>query len=267
MADNKSIVESNIDDLQFGFQLLGDYARFIRDALSTQAKSEIEKTLAFITVFDDFYAKSRQTLSDDQLKELNGQAFELVQEFRKFILQILRQQISKTIVINLNPNFLNMMVNTAELLLDGLSAYMRNTFPDTTNLASTWLQNIYITTLTIQDKLGILYFEEKTKAGEFAAIFINLYNKSLILDGLRRTGLDNFPAFNQFYNQIQFNMIAYAEYLVDLINIILKKEYVGMLTLLDIDSMYRRACFFMTKLSLISDIQAPVCDSASPRQE
>lgn len=267
MAERTNIETSNIKDLQFGFQLLGDDARFIHIALSSQAKDEIKKAQEFITLFDDLYAKSRQPLSASQLKELNQLAFQKVQDIRKYILQILRQQISKTIVINLNPNYLNMMVNTTELLLDGLSAYMRNTFPDTTNLASTWLQNIYITTLTIQDKLGILYFEERTKAGAFAAIFTNLYNKSLILDGLRRTGLNNIPAFNRFYNQIQNHMIAYAEYLVDLINIITKKEYVGMLTLLDVDSMYRRACFFMTKLSLISEIKAPVCDPAGPRLE
>ena len=267
MANNKDIVSSNIDDLQFGFQLLGDYSRFIRDALSCQAMTETEKAQEFITVFDELYTKSRQLLSSDHMKDLNGQAFQSVQEFRKYILQLLKKQISKTIKINLNPPSLNMMVNTTELLLDGLSAYMRNTFPDTTHLTSTWLQDIYIAILNIHDKIGVLYFEDRAKAEEFAKFFLNLYSKSLILDGLCRTGLEKIPAFNQFYNQIQKHMIRYAEFLVELINLLIKKECIGMLTLLDVDSMYRRACFFMTKLSLISDIQAPVCDPASPRME
>jgi hypothetical protein len=267
MENSISIHTSNINDLQFGFQLLGDYARFILNAIGPGSISEAEKAREFIALFDGRYARSRQTLSSDELKQLNRQAFEDVQEFRKYVLQILRLQISRTIVINLKPQTLNMMTNTTELLLDGLSAYMRNAFPDTAHLTSTWLQNIHITALDIQDKLGILYFEEKAKAGGFADRFFDLFNKSLIIDGMRRTGLENLPAFKQFFNQIRKNMLAYAEYLVDLTVMISAKEYVGMLTLLEVDSTYRRVCFFITKLSLISEIEPPVCDPAGPRRE
>ncbi len=267
MENSTTFETSNLTDLKFGFQLLGDYARFISNALSPESAAEAQKAKAFIALFDEMYTKSGNALSGTKLADLNRQAFQDVQDFRKYALQVLRGQISKTIIISLDPQTLNMMVNTAELLLDGLGAYMRNTFPDTSHLTSTWLQNIYTSTLLIQDRLGILFYGAREKAGEFANTFLHLYNKSLMLDGMRRTGLDKIAPFGHFCKEIKSQLTSYAEYLVDLISLITNNEYIGLLTLLEVDSIYRRVCFFLTKLAQISEIKAPACDPTAPRRE
>jgi hypothetical protein len=267
MPDEITLDKSNIRDLQFGSQVLGDYAIFIHDALAPGETVQIKQASKFISLFNDLFAKSKEPLSVEQLAALNKKTFQDVQDIRKYILNILKLQINKNIIINLHTQNLNMMVTTSELLLDGLNGYMHDKFPNPSNLSSTWLQNIYITTLTLQDRLGILHFEERNKAGGFADTFLNLFSKSIVLDGMRRTGLTDFPALHQFYREIYNTMVSYATFLVDLINIISKNEYTGILTLLHIDNIYRRVCFFMTQLARVSDIPKPVCDSTSPRMQ
>jgi len=265
MQDSTAIEKSNRADLAFGFQLLGDYARFICDAVCYRYQEVINGCAGFIKTFDDLYARSLQAMTSEELAASNKEAYTNVQDFRKYLLTVLKGQIDQNIVIHENPQTMNMMVNTTELLLDGLAAYMRGEYPDTSTLATVWMENILITALDIENHIGNLYFEKKTKAREFAELFLKLHMKSLTLDGMRRTGMKDFPALTEFYGEIQLAMVGYAELLVDLIRLISDKKYTGMLTLLDVDSTYRRACFFMTKLSQISDIPAPVCDPASPR--
>lgn len=267
MEDDTAIRKSNRGDLAFGSQLLGDYARFLCDAICYRFKTEIGRCQGFIKTFDDLYAKFVKETAGGEMAALNAQVYADMQAFRKYILDILRKQIAQEIIVYLNPQYLNMVVNSTELLLDGLASYMRGEYPDTTKLTSTWLENMFITVLTIENRIGDLYFEQKTKAEEFAELFLKLHMKSQTLDGMRRTGLKGFPALTEFYDEIQRAMADYAGFLIDLIRLISEQKYTGMLTLLEVDSIYRRACFFMTKLSKISTIAAPVCDPASPRMK
>lgn len=267
MQDNTTIGKSNRADLAFGTQLLGDYARFICDAICYKFESEINGCKKFIETFDGLYAETLHAMTSEELAAINAKVYRDLQAFRKYLLSILQAQIKQEVLIHMNPQTLNMMVNTTELLLDGLAAYMRGEYPDTSTLTTVWLENMTITALDIENHVGNLYFEQKNKARDFAELFLKLHMKSQTLDGMRRTGLKDFPAMNEFYDEIQKAMIGYAEFLVDLIRLIADKKYTGALTLLDVDSTYRRACFFTTKLSQISAIPAPACNPAAGRTE
>ncbi len=246
---------------------MGDYARFICDAICYKFESDIDGCKEFITVFDSLYTETLHTMTDEELAARNKKAYKNVQEFRKYLLSILKEQIEQELLIHMNPQTLSMMVNTTELLLDGLAAYMRGEYPDTSTLTTEWLENMMISSLAIENHIGNLYFEQKNKARDFAELFLKLHMKSHTLDGMRRTGLKDFPAMSELYDEIQKAMIGYAEFLVDLTRLIADKKYTGALSLLNVDSTYRRACFFMIKLSQISTVPAPACNPAAGRNE
>ncbi len=252
---------------QFWLQIMGDHARFILTPLSPIETEETDRVKSFIQLFDGLLAQARQTLTDEQKNKLNQDAYKTVQDFRKYILHLIKRQITGNIRMNLNPAPLNMMVNYAELYLNILHSFKEGSIPAMyiTTISSIWLHNIYIQALMIQQELGIVFFRERKQAFDFANLFLDLYSKSIILDGLRRTGENDFPALVEFTLQINETMREYAEYLVDLLNLIRTKKYIGMLNNLDVDDMYRKICYYMIQLSNVSEIRPPVCDPTSPR--
>lgn len=266
MADSPSQLAY---DSRFWLQLLGDHARLVFRSLSPDETQEASEAQGFIARLDGLLEEARKSGGKEALKSLSGRAEKAAQDFRKYILHLLKRQITGDLSIDLNPATLSMIVNSAEIYLDILRAYLAGRQPSFNALIlySFWLQNIYIDSLNIQNDIGILYFEERQKAGEFADLFLKLYNTASIIDGLHRTGLNDFPAQDKFNDQVQGTMIAYAEYLVDLINLIAGHQYIGGLSLLFVDSTYRQLCYFMTKLSEVSTVKAPVCDPSSPRME
>lgn len=256
-------------DSRFWLQLLGDRARLVFRSLSPDEIQEAQTVNQFIADLDALLKEARKELTEDALKSLGKRAERSVQDFRKYILYFLRRQITGDLVIDVNPATLNMIVNSAEIYLGILNAYLKGSQLSFNSLilASIWLQNVYIDSIVIQNDIGIIYYEERQRAGEFASLFLNHYYTATIMDGLHRTGLSSFPALDKFNDQVQRIMISYAEYLVDLIYLITKIEYIGSLSLLFVDSTYRQVCYYMTKLSEVSAIKPPACDPSSPRME
>jgi hypothetical protein len=85
-----------------------------------------------------------------QLKQLNNHAFRATQDIRKFVLNIIRRQVTGDIILSLRPSFLIHIVNDAEIYLNLLSDYIqKNTYIQNPALISlTWLLNIYAGALT-----------------------------------------------------------------------------------------------------------------------
>jgi hypothetical protein len=256
-----------IKENQFWLQVLGDYSRFMRNTIYVTAADEINRSIGFITQLDELLARSRLTFSDEQLKVFNQQAYQAVQDFRKFILSIIRKQITEKNIIVMTPAILNEYVNDTERYLDILDTYMKNnTILNPVSDSITWLMKIYIGTMHLQDSIGISFIEYKRKAGALADIVLDLYLRAYVTIGLRRTNLRTYPALEQLMVDIQSQMTVYAEYLVDLIRLLKEKKLLGSITLLDLDNQYRQLCYYLTKLSMFSEIRPPVCDPTSPRE-
>jgi len=265
-----TITNTNVEDNRFWIQIMGDFARFIFNALSPAEVPEADIAKRFITQFDNMLNQSRQDLPDEQLKQLNLDASRVTQDFRKYILHLIRRQISEKIVFSLRPSFLNHMVNDTELYLNLLHQYKQNNVAvlNPAAVSIIWLTNVYVNALTAQGGLDTTVFNtNKKRAGELANEFLDLYFKAFVMNGLRRSGLDDFPALTSLNDDIAHKMIEYAEFLVDLINLMEQKKVLGNITLLYLDSMYRQLCYYITELSRVSTVKAPICDPASPRRE
>lgn len=264
------IINKNVADNQFWIQIMGDFARFIFNSLSPVEADEAEAAQRFITQLDVLLSRSRQILTSEHLIQLNLDVFWTIQDYRKYILHLIKRQISEKIILSLRPSFLNHMVNDTELYLDLLGQYIQNSAAviNAAEVSIIWLTNVYVNALTVQDGLDTTVFNtNKKRAGELANEFLDLYFKASVMNGLRRSGLDDFPALTSLNDDIAYKMIEYTEFLVDLINLMEQKKVLGNITLLYLDSMYRQLCYYITELSRVSKVKPPVCDPASPRRE
>lgn len=262
-------VQGNLSELRFWLQVMGDYARFIRDSLIIKEAQEILEAQKYITLFDDLLARGRKPLAGGDLMELNRQSYREAEDFRKYILHIADRQLTEAVIVNMTPAFLNHMVNDSEYFLDSLSGYTMGREPvlNPVEVSLKWLLNLYEATLSLQDKLGSVFFIATRRAGMFSVDFLNLYYQAYVLNGLRRAGLKEFPSVQQMNEQIRDTMTSFGEYLVDLIRQTLEKKIVGTQTLLYLDNIYREVCYFLTRLAQADGVPPPACDPASPRME
>ena len=258
-----------IPEHRFWLQIFGDKARFILNDLSPNDTEKIAESREFIDLFDDLLGQARQALSEGRLDILNRHAFRAAQDFRKFILHIILLQISGNPIISMAPAILNVYVNETEQYMNILASFMENeeNMYNSITESITWMMNLYMGTVRIEQSIGISFVEFSVQARNYAHDFLILYLRAYIMKGFLRTGAKNLPALDQLNDDVQKKITEYAEFIVKLINLSKKRQFFGRITLLDLDSTYRQLCYFMTRLSAVSRIKAPVCDPASPRLE
>ncbi len=253
----------NIFDNLFWLQSMADDARFILFALSHMETIEIEQTQLFINLFDSLFDRAGEKQSEDLLQKINRDAYNSVQDFRKFILRVLQRQIESPIIIYLHPAALNNMVNETEEFLRILAAYMQGTVPDTgpVDLCLFWTLNLYWHAENIAPSIEITYKDVRDQSAEYAESLNRLFMRSLLVSGLKRTGLQEFPAAQQLCDDTEELMTLFSEFINELKTLVRQKKILGILAPLYIDHIGRDICYFLTKLSQISSVTPPKCES------
>jgi hypothetical protein len=208
-------------------------------------------------------------MTGKQLNDLNRKAYQAVQDFRRYLLNIMRQQIGERTVINMTPEVQNVYVNEAEQYLDILGAFMQNSEHVYNAAAESikWLLNLYTATVYLEQSIGVSFVDYKEEARKFAHNFLVLYLRSYEIHGLLRTGLKEMPVLDQLSDDIQKEITRFAEFIFNLIKLKEQKKFFGSVTLLYLDSTYRQLCYFMSRLSIVSSIKPPSCDPTAPRKE
>lgn len=251
---------------RFWLQVMGDKARIITNELYTDQTADIAEARSFIVRFDSLLAEARQR---EEQSELNPQAYQAVQDFRRFVLQLIRTQLQQTTIVGITPSSLSIIVNETEIYLDILYAAMHQTaFTGTAmDVIIVWMVNYVIGSIHLMDNIGATFVEYRDKAEGFSKKFATLYLRAYVMNGMRRTGLEEFAAMDALYNDVAATMTEYAEYVVDLTLMMKKRVVLGTLTMLYLDHYYRLICYFMHKLSSVSNIKPPACDPTAPRIE
>jgi hypothetical protein len=106
---------------------------------------------------------------------------------------------------------------------------------------------------------------EKSRA--FAKNFDNLYLKAIEMQGYMRTGLLQFPSLDKLTEEAYSDMSAFKDYLQELFSLVKDKKILSAIMPLILDHMYREECYYLTKLSMVSQVKRPDCDPAKPREE
>lgn len=264
---HNNIKEMAIFEHRFWLQILGDHSRFILNALSPKEKTYINEANEFIDLFDELLEKSRKPISSEDLHELNYKGYSAAIKIRQFKLTILSKQIEDKININLPPTFINHMLNELEEYIYILNDLIKGNMPS--------IKDIHLHLLWLSDGVGhadsIAAALDSThkilikKSKEYSKLFTDLYLRTIEYKGYTRTGICDFPALKKLDIDADETMNCFKNFLKELGEEILEKKILGTLQPIMADHMFREECYYITKLSMVTDIEAPKCDPAKHR--
>lgn len=264
-----TIKEMTLFEHRFWLQILGDHSRFILNALSPTEESFVQKADEFITIFDDLLKKSRQALSEEDIQILNHQAYTAGMKIREFKLDILTKQITDKITISLPPTFVSHMLNELDEYLSILAAIIKDKSPKKgpIHLHLLWLPDGSGHASTVASNLDMTQKELIKRSKEYSKEFDNLYLRTIEYNGYTRTNIFDFPALAKLNYDVGNVMGSFKNFLDALKDAIIEKQVLGALMPLAADHMYREECYYLTKLSMVSEVKDPNCDPTKPRIE
>lgn len=267
---NISLLEGSIlFEHRFWLQILGDHSRFIFSALPSEEVQEVQHAKNFIKIFDSLLGQVRQDISGPELTAFTQQAYKYAGEIRTFKLHLLKRELTDEIKIQLSPTFFNHMLNELEEYMTILCAFMSGNIPvfHPIHYHLLWLSDAVGHAAGVTSKLDEAERKYIKKSRGFEKEFSDLYNKAQELAAYMRTGLDKFPALGCFNCQAEKTMVPFKEFLEELLDRRLSKELLGTLMPIMADHMAREECYYLTKLSQVSDVKHPGCDPGKPRVE
>lgn len=255
---------------RFWLQVMGDHARFIHGALAPKEEADIRTASLFIEVFDELLGRARQELSEREVQALTREAILQVDALRKFKLSLLERLLLRKVSIGLPPTFINHMVNELDEYARILGYLVSGKQPPDLHPVHhhlLWLQDAVGHAASIAAKLDPVEKDLIGKSKAFEGQFADFYLKSVELAGYLRTNLCEFPALSRFNQQVNLEMLVFKQFLRELEEMGLTAEMLGTLSPLMADHMAREECYYLQKLSEVSNVEAPACDPTKPRTE
>ena len=98
----------------------------------------------------------------------------------------------------------------------------------------------------------------------FIGDFEYSYQKALEIAGFARA-VQHYPALAQFNHEAATQILEFNQFLMQLQEMLLNKTVLGTLDPLIPDHMLREECYYLVKLSTVSDVKSPSCDPGKPR--
>jgi hypothetical protein len=262
--------QSALFEHRFWLQVLGDHSRFMLNALSPVEMETIQAAAHFIHVFDQLLQTARNNLSYDEILVLNQQAFVQANEIRNLKLNILCRQLQSDIAINLPPTFINHMVNEVDEYLRILHFLIAGELPPACHPLHyhlLWLPDASGHAITIANLADPVEKKVSKTGEEYSQLFDAFYIKATELAGFLRSNLDQFPALSRFNQEVELEIKLFTRFLNEIEELELDDRLLGTLMPLMPDHMAREECYYLIKLSQVSEVAAPDCDPTKPRTE
>ncbi|MBY0755942.1 DUF2935 domain-containing protein [Clostridium sardiniense] len=252
---------------RFWLQILGDHSRFILMALAEEEKETIQRAKHFIHLFDKLLDQSKMKLDEEELANLNNSAYNAACEIRAFKLHIIKELLVGNIKINLPPTFINHMVNEVEEYIFILSCLVNKELSllNPIHYHKLWLLDGSGHAASISSSLDMSEKDLIKLSMKYRKKFDTLYEKATEMKGYMRTGLNKFPALDKLNQDADEEMLCFKKFLKKLEKLVIEKKVLGTLRPLILDHMYREECYYLTKLSMVSEVKRPECDPTKPR--
>ena len=252
---------------RFWLQVLGDHSRFFFKSLGPTEKEEISRAHYFILEFDSLLAQARQSLGRDELNNLHTVIWQRVQQLKEFKLHLIRRNLEGQIGLNLPPSLVSHMVNELEeyqLILGFLIKGEDVPLLHPTHYHLLWLLDAAGHADSIATSVDAVEKQLRAQSQCFTRDFEYSYQKALEMAGFARA-VQHYPALAQFNHEAAKQILQFTQLLTQLQEMLLNKTALGILDPLIPDHMLREECYYLTKLSSISDVQSPSCDPGKPR--
>jgi hypothetical protein len=249
---------------------MGDHARFIFFSLAPTETEYILTAQEFIITFDELLQQSHEQLSQNDIFQLNQNAFNTLCRLREFKLELLRMSITSDLKSHLPPTFINDMLNELEEYQLILNAFLKGQSPlfHPLHYHILWLTDAIGHAATITSTLDPIEKEMIAKAYDYEMQFNDLYFKAFIMNGYLRTQLKQFPSLERLNNEANVRITDFMEFLENLRDQRTDQKILGTLMPLMADHMSREECYYLWKLSQTTEtIRKPDCDPARPRVE
>lgn len=252
-------------DLIFWLQIMGDHARFIKDALMPGDNNLVMITVNFMQLFDKMLNKVRQGIELDSEGELVGEITAGVISFREFKRELLSGRLRNLPVISLTPTFLNHMLNEIEQFLAVLSIGAAKDNIMGEHLL--WSLDAAGHAAALAGDLDKVEYHLREEAEFFVTRFDKLYIKAVELTGYYRSKPPAAQRVLEAYNiEIVKVVQDFMGYLEELKEKIIKDRVVSRLSPLVPDHMYREECYYLHKVARSQGgIPKPECDPGRPR--
>ncbi len=253
---------------RFWLQIMGDHARFIFYALAPTESEYILTAQQFIIQFDELLKRSHQSPTNKELDILIQEAYQAALRFRELKLELLGMSLNSDLQSHLSPSVYNGMVNELDEYLQILKALQANQpiLLQPMHYHMLWLSDAVLHASSIIAGLDASDLAGQDHALRYRNEFQQLYLKSLTINGYLRTNLAAFPSLTVFHEQTANTVMDYIEYLDKLSIQRTDNKILGTLTALEADHMLRESCYYLKKLSQITDIiRHPDCDPTRPR--
>ncbi len=261
------VTYSNEDLNRFWLQIMGDNAIIIFNALSPQESDDAPKVKALADRFDALALRANQNPTPEQTAGINREAYGAVQDFRKFLLQIMKTLLTSRYYIYLKPGIIINFVGEAQRYLDLLDVFMQNKKPEYNPLLEEiyWLPLFSIQNRYIADNLGY-YQEHNINFARNLASYINKYAAySVELKGLSRIGTENFPMAREHHIAVFDYLNTYFKFLNNIVFLQQQKKIPSSMSLLYLDRSRRMLCHFLKQMAVFLDSEAPDCDPYAKR--
>jgi hypothetical protein len=265
-----SLYNQALFEHRFWLQVLGDHARFIRDALSPTETDFIKTAAQFIHTFDSLLDTSRQNITESQLQQLTMQANEQAQAIRSFKLKIIQEHLVGDVSIELSPTFLNHMVNEVDEYLRILSCLVENQEPPVCHPLHhhlVWLLDAAGHAGGITASLDLVEKQLQDKSKAFTKRFEQFYIKAVEMAGYLRTNVNQFPALTRFNESVSLELLLFKTFLNELEELEMENKLLGTLEELMADHMAREECYYLVKLAQSAGLDNPKCDPIKPRSK
>ncbi len=255
---------------RFWLQVFGDHARFIKSSLSPDEKKRKLRGRSILSVCLTscivwWLQARRPEICQPKPGRLQGdrRSQNLQATFVKK-----RHLTEPKLGLHLPPTFVNHMMNEAE---EALRTYRPIASGENVPVFS----DIHLHLLWLLDAVGhsdsmdaaldpVEKKPEEQIEGIRQAVSAFFYMKAVEMAGYLRTTLTQFPSLSRFNKEVELEMLLFRRFLNELAELDLKAETLGTLMPLMADHMAREECYYLIKLSLVSEVEPPNCDPGKP---
>lgn len=263
-----SVTYSNEDLNRFYLQAIADYSLMVLNAFSPGETEDSKQAKTTADRFDALVIRANNTPTEEQMVQLNKDAFRAAQDFRRFILLIEKKVLTQDFHLDLKLTSLNNFVSQAEKYLDDLNMYMNNKMPkfDPIQLEIFWLPFFVSQSNYIASNVGDFQMENREKALHFADILNDYWTFSKVIKGMTRIGTDEFQMAIEHHKTVINVMNEYYEFLTALLELQRNSNMPGSMSNLYLDHSRRDTCFFLTLMDEYLGFPVPGCDPYAQRE-
>jgi hypothetical protein len=262
MAITDEDQKNQIFENKFWLRIMQDHLYIFLNALNFNETEERSRAQTLIKSYNNLLARIWDTLTEEQLKKINEEAYKATEETRKYQLHLLYRQLMGNIGIAISSNLTSRLTSEAECYLDILFLFLQDKkyVIQPIALHQLWLFDAAGHAEDIANGLNFSDADLKSRTFLYQKEFITLYIRAHDMKGFFRIGVNDFPAFDQFNEDVNSQLTDFTEFFVELNFKIIKGKVPTTVTPIMLDHMYREECYYLTQLSKISNIRPPVCD-------